>query len=123
MTRSALALLTLAIAVTCTASTPSAAPTAIACPATSIAPYVDAAGDTKWGQRDGDVFFQTGNPPSLPQHRLRASPTLEKILVVLAKPIAPPAPNSLAVNGRERVRGATETVQVTQALTTGIRER
>ena len=75
---------------------------------------------SKWGQRDGDVFFQTAGPPDKPTYRHHAAPSLEKILVILANPLPSPTPNSLDVQGRELSSGRTATFKLNQTLTVDV---
>ena len=93
--------------------------TPVPCSPTPVTELVLSDG-SKWGQRGGDVFFQTANAPPFPPLRLQASPTLNKVLVILANPLPPPAPNDIQVRGRELSTGRTATFTLIQTLTTDV---
>ena len=92
------------------------APTPPPCSTTPISELVLVDG-SKWGQRGGEVFFQTAGPPDKPPYRHRAAPALEKILVILTNPLPSPTPNDVEVRGRELFSGGTATFKLNQTLT------
>jgi len=75
---------------------------------------------SKWGQRDGEVFFQTASAPGQSPYRLLRAPELMKILVILSNPLSPPTPNTIEVHGRERISGTAKTFALGQTLTTDV---
>ena len=118
--RARCALVALALASCAFSCTPrNVAPAPPLCSTTPISELVLVDG-SKWGQRDGDVFFQTANPPDKPPLRLRAAPELMKILVILSNPLPSPAPDKLEVQGREQRTGKVTTFLLNQTLTTDV---
>jgi hypothetical protein len=63
---------------------------------------------SKWGQRDRDIFFQNADQRTHELYALRATPSVETILVILANPLTPP-PSTIDVDARELASGATTT--------------